>query len=84
MATASPHDAGMNGAVVRQIKAEAGALGLTDAQLAAATGLHPTMVSRYLNFKRGLTTGLIERFANALDITYPELVQRAWSQRQEK
>ena len=82
--TTSPHGHGMNGAVVRQIRAEAAAGGITDAQLAEAVGVHPTVMSRYLNCKRALTLGLTERLAEALGLTYEELVHRAWSERREQ
>lgn len=77
------HSAGMNGAVVRQIKAERGALGLTVEELAAGAKISSRSLMRYLNFERPMTLGVTEQLAQALGISYETLIQRAWTERQQ-
>lgn len=79
-----PHAAGFNGAVMRQIRAEAAARGISDQQLADRAGLHPTVLSRYLNFKRLPTLEVVDRLADALGIAPDDLARRAWSERREE
>lgn len=84
MAPTSPHARGFNGATVKQIRAEKAALRLTDAELAEKVGMHPTVLSRYLNYKRPLRLEDVERFAVALGMDYSVLVQRGWTERDGK
>lgn len=81
MSTTSPHAAGFNGRVVREIKAEAARRDLTDAALAEAVGMHPTVLSRYLNYKRAMKIETAERIAEALGVSPADLVTRAYEQR---
>lgn len=71
----------MNGAVVRQIRAEIAARGLTIKALAEKAEMNPTVLGRYLDFKRGLNLAVTERLASALDIAGDVLVERALTER---
>lgn len=80
----SPHESGLNGAVVRQIKAERAARGLTVKQLAETSGIPERTLSRYLQAQRALSLIDVERIANGLGMSYETLVGRAWSERREQ
>lgn len=81
MATTSPHDHGTNGAVVRQLKMEIAGSDLTAAELAAKVGMHPTVLSRYLTFKRQLTIGVIDQLAEGLGLDPMVLLRRSEERR---
>lgn len=76
-----PHARGLNGAVVRQIKAERAANGMTVKQLATASGIPERTLTRYLNFERALQLGDVEALAAALGLAGEALVVRAQSER---
>lgn len=84
MATASPHAAGSNGDVIRQIKAELAFQDLTDEALAKRIDMHPSQLSRYLNFQREPKMAVLDRIAEALGTTVLELLQAARAKRGEE
>lgn len=84
MSTSTSHEAGMNGAVVRQIRAERAARSLTIDQLAEASGIPKRTLIRYLNGERALTLGAVDQIARGLGMEPDTLVMRAWEERREQ
>lgn len=82
--TPSQHETGMNGAVVRQIRAERAARGLTVDALALASGIPKRTLIRYLNAERPLTLRAVEQLALGLGMEYNTLVERARTERHEQ
>ena len=82
MSAELPRTEGLNDAVVRQIKAERAASGMTIDELAEASGVGARSLVRYLNFERELKLGMIDRLARALGLTPAELLTRATNERQ--
>lgn len=72
---------GSNGAVVRQIKAEAAANGLTLDELARSAGIGPRTFARYISFERAMNLAQIEAVAEALGLDVPTLIRRAQDRR---
>jgi len=64
------HSEGMNGSVAREIRREAARQGMNDAKLAESVGMHPTVLSRYLNCKRAMTLEVVERLVNGLGLDW--------------
>ena len=75
------HAGGLNGAVVRQVKAERAASGMTVDQLAEASGIPVRSLVRYLNFERELKLGMIDKLASGLGMSPDVLVTRAIQER---
>lgn len=82
MSAQQPHANGLNGAVVRQLKAERAAAGLTVDALAAASGVPVRTLVRYLNFERALSLEVVEKLATGLNLSVAELMTRARNERQ--
>ena len=82
MSAELPHEGGINGAVVRQVKAERAASGMTVEQLAEASDIPFRSLVRYLNFQRGLNLELTNRLAKGLGIPLDVLLSRALDERQ--
>lgn len=82
MSAELPYAAGLNGAVVRQVKAERAASGMTVEQLAVASGLGARSLIRYLNFERQLTLDMIDKLAAGLGMSPKDLLARAIEERQ--
>lgn len=80
--SAQQHAEGLNGAVVRQVKAERAAAGLTVDALAGASGVPVRTLVRYLNFERALSLEVVEKLAAGLGITVADLMTRARNERQ--
>lgn len=81
--TDSTRDQGLNGAVVRQIKAERAAAGLSMSELARRSGLGESSIVRYLTFKRDVTMDSLDKIARGLGMDWQTLVERAMSERQQ-
>lgn len=81
--TDSTRDQGLNGAVVRQIKAERAAAGLSMSELARRSGLGESSIVRYLTFKRDVTMDSLDKIARGLGMEWQTLVERAMSERQQ-
>jgi transcriptional regulator with XRE-family HTH domain len=77
-----PHDQGLNGAVVRQVKAERAASGMTVDELAAASGIPVRSLVRYLNFERSVDLALVDKLAAGLGLSLEALLTRALGERQ--
>jgi transcriptional regulator with XRE-family HTH domain len=77
-----PHDQGLNGAVVRQVKAERAASGMTVDQLAAASGIPVRSLVRYLNFERAVDLTNVDKLAAGLGLPLADLLARAIGERQ--
>lgn len=82
MSTEQSHASGLNGAVVRQVKAERAAAGLTVEALAKTSGVPERTLVRYLGFERALSLEVVEKLARGLDISVATLMTRARNERQ--
>lgn len=68
---------GLPAAVVAAIKAERAVQGIPLGVLAKSVGIAPRTMTRYLNEEREMSLGMIDKFANALGMTLPELIRIA-------
>lgn len=75
------HAAGLNGVVVRQVKAERSARDWTIKRLADESGIPERTLSRYITFQRPLQLGHVEALARAFGLTSEGLIARAQSER---
>lgn len=82
MADEEALETGLNGALVRQVKAEKAAAGLTMEELAKLSGISLSSLSRYLNFGRNVNLGDTERLARALGMDVFLLLERAQERRE--
>ena len=82
MSADTPHAEGLNGAVVRQVKAERAASGMTVDQLAAASGIPVRTLVRYLTFKRAVSLETVDKLAAGLGLSPAVLLTRARDERQ--
>lgn len=64
-------------ALATEIKAEMGALGWKQSDLAKATNMQPSTLHRYLSGARDIPMPAFLEIANALGLTLIELAQRA-------
>ena len=82
MSAELPHAKGLNGAVVRQVKAERAASGMTVDELAATSGIPVRSLVRYLNFERALSLEMVDKLAVGLGLSAATLLTRARDERQ--
>jgi transcriptional regulator with XRE-family HTH domain len=73
----SEHGKEFQRVVTVQIKAEMGAKGWKQADLAVATGLPTSTLSRYMGGLRDIPFPVFAELAHALDLTIVELIERA-------
>ena len=64
-------------AVVAQIKAERAVLGIQLGDLAERVGIDVRTQNRYFKGEREMTIGMVDRYAQALDIELATLLARA-------
>lgn len=82
MSAETSHAEGLNGAVVRQVKAERAASGMTIDELAAASGIPVRSLVRYLNFERAISLELVDKLSAGLGLSPATLLTRAREERQ--
>lgn len=75
--TGNSHAAGLNGAVAAELRAERAALGWTNDDIAAASGIPKVSVQRYLVPKRGITMEILAELAHAMGTTPLAIMTRA-------
>jgi len=64
-------------ALVKQVKAEMAARDMRQKDMAAQIGMQTSTLSRYLSGERDIPMPVVFAFAEALDLSVIELVQRA-------
>jgi transcriptional regulator with XRE-family HTH domain len=82
MSADTSHAEGLNGAVVRQLKAERAASGMTIEDLAKASGIPVRSLVRYLNFERAISLDMVDKLASGLGLSPATLLTRAREERQ--
>lgn len=67
----------IQGAIVAQVKAEMAVQGIKQKDMAAKVGMQASTLSRYLAGERDIPMPVVFAFADALNLPFTELVERA-------